>query len=614
MSLIAELNRRNVFRATIAYVVTGWLLVEVGDVVLGTFGAPDWVLKSVIALLLLGLPGVVFFAWAFEVTPDGLKREHEVERDQSITRLTARRLDWSIIVLLVVALAFFAVDRFVFVPKRDAALVEATSPAVPDAVSEATSESPGGRGAAAGQPDKSIAVLPFADMSPEADQAYFSDGLSEELLNLLAKIPDLRVAARTSSFSFKDQNLEIPQIAERLNVAHVLEGSVRKAGNQVRITAQLVQGMDGYHLWSETYDRTLDNIFDIQDEIAAAVVDELRVKLLGTTAVAAETDPEAYALYLQARQLGRQNSEESLERSNALYQRVLELDPNYAAAWDGLATNYVQQASVGLRPAQEGFGLAREAANKALEIDPEFAGAHANLGQIAAAGRRDLAAAARHVQRALELEPGNIEILRTAASLYRVLGRLEKAIEVCNYTVKLDPVNNNAHYTLGLMHRYAGNLDEAMKAFQAALGLSPDRVGVHTLIAESLMLRGEGEAALEAIQQEESVWRMIGLPMIYHALGREADSDAALAELIDTHSQEAAYNIAYIVAFRGETDRAFEWLERAIEYDDPGLGDLPIESLFENIHDDPRWLPLLERLGMSPAQLDAIKFKVNLPE
>jgi serine/threonine-protein kinase len=257
---------------------------------------------------------------------------------------------------------------------------------------------------AAGPVSASIAVLPFVNMSSDPEQEYFSDGISEEVLNLLAKIPGLQVAARTSSFSFRDQNLEVPEIAERLNVAHVLEGSVRKAGNEVRITAQLIRADDGFHEWSETWDRSADDIFAIQDEIAADVAAQLKVTLLGAAPTVEATDLAAYALYLQARQLGRQGTAEGLERSMALYQQALAIDPDYAAAWAGLARDYYTQAGTELHPIDEGYELARDAANRALAIDPEYAPAYAQLGYIAVY-HGDLAAAARHLERALALDP-----------------------------------------------------------------------------------------------------------------------------------------------------------------------------------------------------------------
>ena len=260
----------------------------------------------------------------------------------------------------------------------------------------------------------SIAVLPFVNMSDDASNEYFSDGISEELLNRLSKIAKLRVTSRSSAFSFKGRNLGIPEIAKRLNVAHVLEGSVRKAGNRVRITAQMVETATDTHLWSETYDRTLEDIFAIQDEVAADVVAQLKVSLLGEARKVRKIDPEAYARYLQGRQSRRQWTAESFERAIELYQQALALDPGYAAAWEELGSTYVNQAQLALRPMDEGFRLAREATNKALALDPEFAPAHAGLGWIAAQHDGDLATAARHFERALELEPANPDRARRA--------------------------------------------------------------------------------------------------------------------------------------------------------------------------------------------------------
>ena len=467
---------------------------------------------------------------------------------------------------------------------------------------------------AAGPVSASIAVLPFVNMSSDPEQEYFSDGISEEVLNLLAKIPGLQVAARTSSFSFRDQNLEVPEIAERLNVAHVLEGSVRKAGNEVRITAQLIRADDGFHEWSETWDRSADDIFAIQDEIAADVAAQLKVTLLGAAPTVEATDLAAYALYLQARQLGRQGTAEGLERSMALYQQALAIDPDYAAAWAGLARDYYTQAGTELHPIDEGYQLARDAANRALAIDPEYAPAYAQLGYIAVY-HGDLAAAARHLERALALDPTDSDIIANAAILARSLGRLDEAIALQEYAVARDPVNPIGHARLGLFYLWAGRLDESIASYRTTLSLSPGRIGAKHNIAVALLLKGEPEAALAAIQQESSeLWRTVGLSMAYHVLGQAAESDAALAELIDKYRQEAAYNIAYVLALRGEADRAFEWLDKAVQYNDPGLVEIAATNLFANIHDDPRWLPFLESIGKSPDQLAAIEFEVRLPK
>jgi TolB-like protein/class 3 adenylate cyclase/Tfp pilus assembly protein PilF len=463
--------------------------------------------------------------------------------------------------------------------------------------------------------EKSIAVLPFVNTSNDTSNEYFSDGLAEELLNLLAKMPELRVAARTSSFSYKGRDVRIAQIGEELNVSHVLEGSVRKAGNQLRITVQLIQAEDGYNLWSERYDRRLDDIFAIQDEIASEVVAQLKIRLLNGVPTVKETDPEAYALYLQARHLSRQDTPLAYEQSISLYQQALEVDPDYAASWDGLATIYYNQAGSGLRPVDEGYRLAREAANRALAIDRAHAPAHASLGWIARDYDGDLAAAARHFERALELDPANTAILSAAARLAISLGRLDEAISVLENVVDRDPVNAVGHHSLSLTYRWAGRLDEAIASGHTALSLSPGRIGTKYLVGVALLLRGAPEAALAAIAQESlEPWRLTGLVMVYHALGQASESDLALAELIDKYEQGRAYNIAYVLAFRGEVDRTFEWLDKAVQHKDPGLSQIHSQNLFSNIHDDPRWLPFLESIGKSPEQLAAIKFEVTLPE
>jgi TolB-like protein/Flp pilus assembly protein TadD len=464
-------------------------------------------------------------------------------------------------------------------------------------------------------PEKSIAVLPFVDMSAGKDQEYFSDGISEELLNLLAKIPQLQVTARTSSFAFKGKETGIPEIARTLHVANVLEGSVRKAGNSVRITAQLIKAGTDTHLWSQTYDRKLDDIFAIQDEIAADVVKQLKVTLLGAAPKARTTDPEAYALYLQAVQLGRPFTAEAFQQSDALYRKVLAIDPRYAPAWYGLARNFGNETGQGLLPGKEGFAQAREAAVNALAIDPDYAPAHASLGYVAMYGDNDLAGAALHLERALALDPADQSVLTTSATLLQSLGRLDEALALEEAAVRRDPVNVAALFNLGYYQRMAGRLDAAIASFRTVLSLSPSNGGAHCQLGVALLLKGDAKGALAEIEQETSeIYKLIGLPMAYRALGRKADSDAALAALIAKHEKDGPSNIASVYAFRGEADQAFAWLDKAIEYGDGGLGEIVTDNLFDKIHADPRWLSFLRKLGKAPEQLAKIEFKVTLPQ
>jgi tetratricopeptide (TPR) repeat protein len=394
-------------------------------------------------------------------------------------------------------------------------------------------------------------------------------------------------------------------------VANVLEGSVRRSGDQLRITAQLIRAAEGYHLWSETYDRKMDDIFKIQDEIAGEVVKELKVKLLGAAPKARTTDPKAYALYLQARELGRQKTAEAFAQSDALYQQVLEIDPRYAPAWDELSTNFYYKAGMGLLSNQEGFGRAREVAEKALAIDPDYAPAHSRLGYIAMYGDNDLAGAARHYQRALALDPTDVEVLRNTAGFLSILGRLDEALALDEAVVRRDPVNVTARFNLGLHQRLAGRYDAAIGSLRTLLSLSPNQGGAHYQLGIALMLKGDALAALAEFEQEKSeIWRMIGLPMAYCALGRKTEADATLNALIAKYEKDWSYNIAYVYAFCGEADRAFEWLDKAVAYRDPGLGEIVVENLFDKIHSDPRWLPVLRKIDKAPDQLAKIEFKM----
>jgi TolB-like protein/Flp pilus assembly protein TadD len=605
MGLLSELRRRNVFRVTIAYVVIAWLILQVGDTLAPALHLGEWVNTALAFFLILGFPIAMVFAWAFEITPEGLKKEKDVNRADSITHVTAKRLDGITIGLIVVALVFILTDRFWLSPKL---AEQSAAPAV--AVTEQIATEP----EASAESDHSIAVLPFVNMSDDASNEYFSDGISEELLNLLAKIPELRVISRSSAFSFKGKNPKIADVARELNVAHVLEGSVRKAGNQVRITAQLIDARSDTHLWSETYDRELDNIFAIQDEIAAAVVDALKLALLGEVPQAEQIDPEAYALFLQARYLDAQGTAESLKKSNAMLKQVLAMAPGYARAWRILSRNYNHQANRLLLPRDEGYALSSEALNQALTIDPNFAEAHASLGWKAMVYDGDLAAAARHLEHALSLDPANLVVLGNSSSLLGALGRLDEQIAIQEYSVAHDPLNPIYQNNLSVSYQRAERPDDVIATVGTLLMLSPDRPGAHHRLGLALLQKGENEAALKAIQQEPSEDdRLEGLAMAYYALGRMAESDATLAEMIEKYEQKWPYYIAKVLAYRGEVDRTFKWLDKALQYkSSPNL--IVNNHWFANIQDDPRWLPFLESVGRSPEQLAAIEFNVSLPE
>ncbi len=589
-NFFAELKRRNVIRTAILYLGAIWALAQ-GISQLGpSLGAPEWTTRWFLVAAGIGFPFWIAFAWFYEFTPEGLKRESEIDPADSIKQHAGgRKLDFAIIGVLSVAVVLLLTDRFVL---RHGVNERAALPIT----------------------EKSIAVLPFVNMSEEKANEYFSDGISEELLNLLTKVPQLKVAARTSSFSFKGKGLEVPEIARQLGVATVIEGSVRKSGDQVRITAQLIHAANGFHLWSQTWDRKLEDIFKIQDEIAAEVVKKLKVTILDEAPKARTTDPKAYALYLQAVQLSRQNTAQAYEQSDALYRQALEIGPRYAPAWSGLAVNFINKVTSGLAPSQEGFALAREAAEKSLEIDPDYALAHSNLGKIAMF-LNDLTGAARHHERALALDPTDLRVLNAAALFLSSLGRTDEALALNEFIVRRDPVNVGSLHNLGAAQSRAGRLDEAIASFRTALSLSPGLGLAHYYLGRAMQQKGDASGALVEIEQEtiESI-RMIGLPMAYHALGRKGDSDAALAALIAKYEKDAAYNIASVFAFRGDKDKAFEWLDKAITYEDAGVNSIALDyDLFASVRSDARWLPFLRKIGIAPDQLAKIQFKVTLP-
>ncbi len=479
-SFFAELKRRNVIRMAGLYLVGSWLITQIAGTLLPGFEAPQWVFRVIVMLLAIAFVPTLVFAWVYEITPEGIKRESQIEPHESITPHTGRRIDRAILILLAFAVVMFAVDRFVIVPRREAAR-DAAPRTEPPAAATQQSAAVGKSEPAPGIPeietDPSIAVLPLVNMSSDKEQEFFSDGISEELLNLLAKVPKLRVIARTSSFAFKGKEISIPEIARELHVASVLEGSVRKSADKVRITAQLIRASDGSHLWSDTYDRTLDDIFKVQDEIAAAVVAQLKIKLLGAAPTVKPVDPKAYPLILQAQALSDQQSKAGREQAASVYRQALAIAPNESRAWAGLSRVYVNQALFGERPAVEGVRLVKEAANKALAIDPDNVLAMTSLARVASDFEFDLPAAARYHQRALELEPGNLVSLNAAATMLMYIGRLEEARRLYEYRLAHDPANPTAHYNMANSLYSARQWDAAIDEYRTTLRLSPQVVG-----------------------------------------------------------------------------------------------------------------------------------------
>lgn len=609
VSLFAELKRRNVLRVAAAYLVVAWLLIQVVDTILPAFGYGPSIVRITTLLAAIGLVPTVVLAWVFEITPEGIRRDSELNQERPTDPRAAKTLDRIILVLLVLGLAYFAIDKFVL---RTGLEVDRATPEtrfVEDIQPAAERESavdPAG--------SKSIAVMAFGDMSEAGDQEYLSDGLAEELMNLLSRIPELHVISRQSAFSFKGKDMLLAEVARELNVAHMLVGSVRKSGDRLRITAQLVDARADRQLWSESFDRDLGDIFAIQEEIAAAVVAQLKVRLLGEVPRVATTHPQAYALALQARHFGNQGSATAYAKAIELLQQALDIDPGYAGAWVALSSTYANQASNGIRPRDEGFALSREAAEKALAIDPQIASAHARLGWIAMAYHNDLAAAARYLQHAMRLDPASLSTLSSAATLLRNLGRVEEATILLGHIRARDPLVPAIHYNIGYYYLALGRWDEAIDSYRTALRLSPGRIGAHHFTGVALLHKGEAVAAMKEFEREpQPTLLLLGRVMGLHALGETMQADAVLAELAEQYGEEWAYYIAAVQAYRGDADQAFAWLSRSADGGRQGLSGIASNPLFASVTGDPRWLPFLESVGLAPHQLEAIAFAVKAP-
>ena len=571
MSVFSELKRRNVFRVGIAYLVTAWLLLQVADLVLDNVPAPEWAMQILLLAVAAGFPIALLFAWAFEVTPEGVKLDSEVDRNQSITRATGRKLDFAIIGVLSVAVIFFALDKFVW--------TEGARPA--DTV------------------QSSIAVLPFINMSSDQEQEYFSDGLSEELLNLLAKIPELKVTSRSTSFFYKGKDFKIADVGRELGVEHVLEGSVRRSGDRIRVTAQLIDVAEDAHLWSETWDRTIDDVFAIQDEIAQAVVDGLKLRLLGDLPATDRTVPEAYALYLQAMQLLNHRNADSALQAEALLQQVLEIDRDYIPAWLELARAYRQGGAVGAWHPVQAFPKARNAAVEVLRLDADNVPALVMLANIALRYDYDVESATEYVGRAMSVKPDDESARQIESTIAFLAGNFDSAIRFSENAVDRDPANTNRRYGLGQVYMGARRFDEAKESFRKAIALSPTSAGSHFFLGAILMLEGDFDGALEQIERENREgYRATGLALLYQARGDGEQADKALAALIALGNRWT-YQIAAVHAFRDEADEAFLWLDRAMDRRDTSLGGLKGDPLMDNIRDDPRLNEVFARLGLN---------------
>ncbi len=595
MSLFNELKRRNVFKVGFAYMVVAWLVAQVLQLVFESFGTPAWAIKTVLVLLATGLPFALFFAWAFEMTPEGIKRESEVDRSQSIAPQTGKKLNTMITVVMALALAYFAYDKFVLSGDREAVPVEAATQAATENSTTAD---------VATQSDNSIAVLPFVNMSSDPEQEYFSDGISEELLNGLAKIDSLKVAARTSSFSFKNQNKPIAEIAEVLGVDHILEGSVRKSGSQIRITAQLIRVSDGFHMWSETYDRELVNIFAIQDEITAAIVRELRLRLTDQTAVAsvATRNPEAYQEYLQGLYFWNLRETQNLYLAVEHFERATQLDPNYTDAWVGLGEAWVLLPvwEFDFAKAPEQLEHARLAAVKALELDPKSGRAYDVLAYIHDI-RLEWPESLENHELALKLEPENATIWHWYGVTLGVVGMRERAEEVFQTAIKLDPRSRIIGVSAAEELIRNGNYDAAMERVDQTLAFAPDFIFGWQIKGFIHILKYEFDKARTAFQTITDLAGPMRSDLKTVDLIEDFVRNGKVGQEPDWFSDPKRidpYYASLALVCAGQYEAALDLIERQSESTIPLAGAYYLNSVLyrEKMGDMPRYQELVKRL------------------
>jgi TolB-like protein len=605
MRLFVEVQRRGILKVATGYLIVSWLVLEVGHTLFNVFELPHAGLQFVFVLLALGFPIALLGAWQGWFGTIVQRDPHAAAGSGGgHVGVSHHEGPWLAAVFGVVALFAVAVAigvRF-FGMGYSASHGEHDSAAQASAAStatKATAEPP--LLAPAAVNEKSIAVLPFTDMSEKKDQEYFGDGMAEEILALLAKIPRLTVIGRTSSFQFKGRNEDLRTIGAKLNAAHVLEGSVRKSGDHVRITAQLINTRTGTHEWSETYDRLIGDVLKLQDAIAAAVVRELQLEMASDYLSSRDTlkSADVYDLILRGRHAADRWDKEGLDEAATLFRQAFDRDPTFADAAAALALTYETQSEGGFAP-PSAFERARRVAATALKLDPKNAVAHYVLGLISLIYDWDWGAAEREFQQVATLAPSSADALRGEAMLSRTLGRWDEALRQVKAALVQDPLDPGGFFILTKIQWSRGHLAEAEAAARRALEIRPTTVWAHSYLGIVLLARGDPDAALLEMQQETSEEaQQGGLAMAYHALGRKADSDAALARMLKEQADRNAFGIAEVYAFRGESDEAMHWLERAYVQKEPVYlvtADLPLKSL------------------AADTRFEAFLRKMNLPE
>ena len=607
MSLLGELKRRNVIRVAIGYLAGAWLLIQILETLFPIFSLAETSIRAVVIALAIGFVPVLVATWVFELTPDGWVRDSGGE--STAWPSSHKRFDHIVVAVLLIAVALFATHTFILDPARDAAERDA-------AREEGRTE--GIRGAFG---DKSIAVLPFTNMSADPEQEFFADGISEELLNLLARIEGLRVISRTSAFSFKGSDDTIVEIAEQLDVSYILEGSVRKSESALRITAQLIDARADAHVWSETYDRSIQDIFVIQDEVAANVVGQLQIELNVAAPTVTPHDPVAYALLLQAR-LGLLSPDPILDSVEDLLNQALKIDPDYSDAKVWLAWVYEYRTRAAEDVSDD--ALAAQHRDRKLAILDEVAATDADNVylnvSIAWENMRNIEVATVHFERALAREPTNTEALNGAGVLLTRLWREEEAVAILRYTAARDPLNPHVAWNLARAYLVSGQFELAERALRTFYALNPDARRAPWLIGLSLLLQTRPEAALQHLVDAvlDDAMKLHGKTLALYELGRTDEAAAALAELIELKiAGDSKWHWPFLVAtayaWMGNVDDAFTYLEKQRELNSGVFRVTANSPLYENLKDDSRWAPFLESVELAPERLAAIEFNPRLP-
>jgi TolB-like protein/tetratricopeptide (TPR) repeat protein len=580
-NFFAELQRRHVYKVGAAYAVAGWLVVQIVTQVFPIFEVSALAQRIIVLVIVAGFPITLILTWLFDITAKGIVRtddlpatgeSHAMQRERVGMD---RKMNYVLALLLVTAVGYFVLDRTVL--RRHSA--------------QATSDA------------KSIAVLPLVNTSGDAANDYFSDGLSEELIAVLAKIPGLKIIGRSSSFLFKGKSDDSRTIGEKLGVTNLLEGSVRKQGDRVRIVAELINAADGRALWSETYDRELKDVFAVQSEIATAVTEQLKIKLLGapakSDAAPSNDNLAAYNALQQGTFYFRLSTEEGTRKATEFYGEAIRLDPRYALAYAQLSAAWRQLAATWLAGsgANEAYTKARNAAQTALSLAPDLSAAHEALGFVLVTPDLDFAAAEAEFRKAEKLAPADAGPKFALSFLFAAQGRLAEAENIMRQTLVLDPLGVTRYLNLARILIGGGRYDEAEVALRKAIELQPAAARLHAYLTMLDVLRGNAAAALQNAQLEpKGFWQDYALALAQQAQSDHATADAALQKLINEDAVSGPFQIAAVYGLRKEPDKMFQWLERAYTEHDPGLTQLLGTPFILNYRDDPRFAALCRKL------------------